>query len=142
MAGSKRPSIYITDIPNAAGDGNKIIVINGDESNAEATGGVAATPSNLASREFASEGGDYIRLEPRYILLQGQTSGGRIVRRKIVAYDPENTLFVDGGTLSLGVMTGADTVEAVTFSVSGMVGEKRTVVPGLLDTGLNDGDVV
>lgn len=140
MAGSKRPSIYITDIPNGVGDGNKIIVINGDESNAEATGGVAATSANLASREFASEGGDYIRLEPRYVLLQGQTVDGKIVRRKLTAYDPNNALFVDGGTVSMGVMTGADTSEAVTFSVTGMVGEKRTVVPALLDTGLTDGD--
>ncbi len=139
MAGSKRPSIYITDIADSAGTGKKVIVINGDESNARTTGGVAATTANTAGKEFASQGKDYLAITPRYILVQGINGAGEIVRRKLIAYDPDNTLFKTGGTVSLGVMTDGVTAESVTFSVTGVVGEKRTLVPALIDTGLTDG---
>lgn len=141
MAGSRRPSIYLSDVL-AEDDTPKILIINGDESNAEATGGLPATDANIGTSEFVELGNDALRIEPRYILLEGQTTGGKPVRRRIIAYDPESSLYQDGGTLQMLVQTGATTSEVVTFNVSGMVGEKRTMVKKVAptDTGLDDGD--
>lgn len=136
MAGSKRQMLYITDIPNAAGDDKKRLILNVDESNAKLTGGVEYTPGNLGALELA-DATDYVRIEPRRLLLEGVTAGGKTVRRSIIACDPDNALVANGGTTVLGVMVGNES-EAVTFFVSGVVGEKRTI-PKTTDTGLDDG---
>lgn len=135
MAGSFRAMIYTTDISDGAG-GNKSIVLKLDESNAKLGGGVEATPGNLATVTLASAE-DYQRLEPRYMLLEGVTSGGRPVRRKVITPDPANVLFNEGGTTVVGVMVG-NASEAVTMTVTGTVGEKRTFFK-TVDTGLDDG---
>lgn len=139
MAGSKRELIYITDIPTEAGDELKVMIIDQDESNGKLTGGVEATPGNLSGAELAQEGQDYKYrgLRPRRLLLQGLTSGGRTVRRSIIANDPGNVLVRSGGTTVMGVMVGNES-EAVTMTVTGVVGERRTF-PRSVDTGLDDG---
>ena len=135
MAGSLRAMIYTTDISDGAG-GVKSIVLKLDESNAKLGGGIEATPGNLGDVTLA-DAQDYQRLVPRYMLLEGTTTGGRSVRRKITVCDPANTLFNTGGTTVLGVMVG-NTSEAVTFTVTGTVGEARTFYV-TTDTGLDDG---
>lgn len=137
MAGSRRPMLYETDIPDGA-DGFKFLILNIDESNAKTLGALEATPGNQADKEFAVQGQDFLTIRPRYILLQGETSDGKTVRRRWPACDPNNTLVVNGGTTVQGVFTGPNTVEDVTFSVTGVVGEKRTLVAAQ-DTGLDDG---
>lgn len=135
MAGSLRAMLYQTDISDGAG-GFKSIVLKLDESNAKLGGAVEATPANIAAVTLA-DASEYQRLEPRYMLLEGVTSGNRPVRRKIVVADPANVLFAQGGTTILGVMVG-NSSEAVTFTVSGTVGESRTFFR-TTDTGLDDG---
>lgn len=135
MAGSLRAMLYTTDIVDPT-DGVKSIVLKLDESNAKLGGGVEATPGNIASATLA-DALDYQRLEPRYMLLEGETSGGRPVRRKVIVCDPENVLFNQGGTTVMGVMVG-NSSEAVTMTVTGTVGEKRTFFK-TVDTGLDDG---
>jgi hypothetical protein len=137
MAGSKRNMVYRTDIPDS-GSSYKVIVLSLDESNAKLFGGEEATPGNLSGKEFAAPGQDYLRLVPRYALLEGKTTAGRIVRRRIIVPDPENTLFVSGGTTVLAVFVAANTIESVTFDITGVVGEARTLVRGF-DSGLDDG---
>jgi len=134
MAGSLRSMIYITDIFD--GTEAKSIVLKMDESNAKLGGGVEATPGNLSGIVLATAS-DYQRLVPRYLLLEGVTLGGKPVRRKVVVCDPTNGLFNDGGTTVMGVMVG-NTSEAVTMTVTGTVGEKRTFFK-TVDTGLDDG---
>ena len=135
MAGSLRAMIYATDISAGAGE-VKSIVLKLDESNAKLGGGVEATPANLAAITEAGAS-DFQRLEPRYMNLEGVTTGGKPVRRKVIVCDPENVLFNSGGTTVLGVMVG-NSSEAVTFTVTGTVGEKRTFFK-TVDTGLDDG---
>lgn len=134
MAGSLRAMIYISDIV-AAGD-RKIIVLKLDESNAKLGGGVEATPANIAAGVEAGSG-DYQRLEPRYMNLEGVTSGGKPVRRKVITCAPDNVLFNEGGTTVMGVMVN-NVSEPVTMTVTGTVGEKRTFFK-TTDTGLDDG---
>lgn len=139
MAGSLLPMLYRTDIPDDAGTGFKYLILKLDESNSKALGGEAATDANIAGKEFATQGTDYLKIEPRYVLLEGKTTGGVTVRRKWVAPDPTDDLYAEGGTVQGIVNVTATTIELVTFSVSGMVGEKRTVRRPLLDSGLDDG---
>jgi hypothetical protein len=134
MAGSMRAMLYTTDITD--GTDRKSIVLKLDESNAKLGGGVEATPANIAATTQASAL-DYQRLEPRYMLLEGVTAGGKPVRRKITVCDPDNALFNQGGTTVVGVMVN-NVSEAVTMTVTGTVGEKRTFFK-TTDTGLDDG---
>jgi hypothetical protein len=134
MAGSLRAMLYTTDIVD--GSENKSVVLKLDESNAKLGGGVEATPSNIAAATLAVAT-DYQRLEPRYMNLEGVTVGGKTVRRKVITCDPENVLFNAGGTTVMGVMVG-NVSEAVTMTVTGTVGEKRTFFK-TADTGLDDG---
>lgn len=136
MAGSKLEMIYKTDIPNTAGDGTKILILDVDESNARLTGGVMATPGNIGDQEVAVRGKDFKRLRPRRLLLEGTTDGGRLVRRSIIACDYDNALVKGGGTTVMGVMVGNES-EPVTMVCSGVVGEKRTFLRST-DTGLDD----
>jgi len=135
MAGSMRAMLYTSDIINGESE-RKSIVLKLDESNAKLGGGVEATPANIASATLA-DSLDYQRLEPRYMLVEGVTTGGKPVRRKITVCDPGNVLFNQGGTTILGVMVG-NSSEAVTCTVTGTVGEKRTFFK-TVDTGLDDG---
>jgi len=135
MAGSLRAMLYTSDISDGAG-GRKSLVLKLDESNAKLGGGVEATPGNIGAVTLATAN-DYQRLEPRYMNLEGVTTGGKPVRRKIIVCDPENVLFNTGGTTILGVMVN-NVSEAVTFTVTGTVGEKRTFFK-TVDTGLDDG---
>jgi hypothetical protein len=135
MAGSKRQMLYITDIPNAAGDDKKRLILNVDESNAKLTGGLEYTPGNLGTLELASNK-DFVRMDYRRLHLEGKTSGGKTVRRSIIACDPDNALVANGGTTVMGVMVGNES-EAVTMFVSGVTGESRTI-PKTTDTGLDD----
>lgn len=137
MAGSKRAMLYRTDIPDS-GDGWKYMILNLDEGNSKTIGMEEASPANEADKEFVIQGKDFLSLTPRKLLLQGTTSSGKTVRRSWVAGDPENTLVVNGGTTVQGVFVGANTVEDVTFTVTGVVGEKRTLRQ-TVDTGLDDG---
>jgi hypothetical protein len=134
MAGSMRAMLYITDITD--GTDRKSIVLKLDESNAKLGGGVEATPSNIAAATLA-DALDYQRLVPRYMLVEGVTTGGKPVRRKVTVCDPENVLFNSGGTTVMGVMVG-NSSEAVTMTVTGTVGETRTFFK-TVDTGLDDG---
>lgn len=138
MAGSKRNMLYETDIPGTTEGTFKFLVLNLDEGNSKTIGMLEATPGNIAGKEFAVQGSDFLHIRPRYILLEGETTAGKTVRRKWVAGDPANTLVVNGGTTVQGVFTGPNTVEDVTFAVTGVVGEKRTLVAST-DTGLDDG---
>jgi hypothetical protein len=138
MAGSKRNMLYETDIPASTEGEYKWLVLNLDEGNSKTLGMQEATPGNLSGKEFAVQGSDFLYIRPRYVLLEGETSGGKTVRRKWVAGDPANTLVVNGGTTVQGVFVGPNTVEDVTFAVTGIVGEKRTLVASV-DTGLDDG---
>jgi hypothetical protein len=130
--------LYETDIPASGDDEFKHLILNLDESNSKDVGMVEATTANQAGLEFAVQGQDYLNIRPRYILIQGVTTDGKTVRRRITAGDPSNPLVVNGGTLTQAVFTGPQTVESVVFSVTGVVGEKRTLVPAD-DTGLDDG---
>lgn len=134
MAGSMRAMLYTSDI--ISGGENLSLVLKLDESNAKLGGGVEATPANIAAVTLASAL-DYQRLVPRYMLLEGVTTGGKAVRRKVTVCDPANVLFNDGGTTVMGVMVG-NTSEAVTMTVTGTVGEQRTFFK-TVDTGLDDG---
>jgi len=139
MAGSKDRFVYLSDILDE-NDTRKYLVLSLDESNAELMGGVHFTDAAVAGIEPATAR-DYIRIEPRYVLVEGTTSGGKTVRRKLIAPDPENSYWVSGGSMQLSVSTGTTTNETVTFRVTGMVGEKRTVAPTTAsDSGLDDGD--
>jgi len=71
------------------------------------------------------------------MLLEGVTTGGKPVRRKVTVCDPENVLFNSGGTTVVGVMVG-NSSEAVTMTITGTVGETRTFFK-TVDTGLDDG---
>jgi hypothetical protein len=126
--------LYTTDI--IEGGENKSIVLKLDESNAKLGGGIEATPANIAAATLAVAT-DYQRLVPRYMLLEGVTSGGKPVRRKVITCDPANVLFNEGGTTVMGVMVG-NASEAVTMTVTGTVGEQRTFFK-TVDTGLDDG---
>jgi hypothetical protein len=134
MAGSLRAMLYTTDI--VEGGERKSIVLKLDESNAKLGGGVEATPANIAAGVLAVAT-DYQRLVPRYMLLEGVTTGGKPVRRKVAVCDPANVLFNEGGTTVMGVMVG-NSSEAVTMTVTGTVGETRTFFK-TVDTGLDDG---
>lgn len=134
MAGSLRAMLYTTDIVDGAD--NKSIVLKLDESNAKLGGGVEATPANIAA-VVSAVATDFQRLEPRYMNLEGVTLGGKTVRRKVIVCSPDNVLFNAGGTTVLGVMIN-NVSEAVTFTVTGTVGEKRTFFK-TSDTGLDDG---
>ena len=134
MAGSLRAMIYTTDIED--GGERKSIVLKLDESNAKLGGGVEATPANIAAVTLA-DALDYQRLEPRYMNLEGVTAGGKTVRRKVIVCDPANVLFNAGGTTVMGVMVN-NVSEAVTMTITGTVGEKRTFFK-TTDTGLDDG---
>lgn len=129
--------LYQTDIPDS-GDGFKYMILNLDEGNSKTTGMEEATPANEAGKEFVIQGQDFITLVPRKLLLQGTTSAGKTVRRSWVAGNPEHPLVVSGGTTVQGVFVGPNTVEDVTFTITGVVGEKRTL-RRTVDTGLNDG---
>lgn len=135
MAGSLRAMIYVSDIVDGESE-RKGIVLKLDESNAKLGGGVEATPSAIADANLANAL-DYQRLEPRYMLLEGVTTGGKPVRRKVTTCDPANVLFNQGGTTVMGVMVG-NSSEAVTMTVTGTVGEKRTFFK-TADSGLDDG---
>lgn len=135
MAGSKRAMLYRTDIPTGTEGEYKWRVLNIDESNAKLTGGLEATPGNEAGKEFCTDQ-DFSRMEERKLLLEGETAGGKTVRRSIIACDPGNALVASGGTTVVGVMVGNES-EAVTMYVSGVVGEKRTFRK-TTDTGLDD----
>lgn len=134
MAGSLRAMLYTTDIIEGAE--NKSIVLKLDESNAKLGGGVEATPANIAAATLAVAT-DYQRLVPRYMLLEGVTTGGKTVRRKVITCAPDNVLFNEGGTTVMGVMVG-NSSEAVTMTITGTVGEQRTFFK-TVDTGLDDG---
>lgn len=134
MAGSLRAMLYTTDITD--GVDRRSIVLKLDESNAKLGGGVEATPAAIGAAVL-SIATDYQRLQPRYMLLEGVTAGGKTVRRKIVTCDPDNSLFNDGGTTVVGVMVG-NVSEAVTMTVTGTIGEQRTFFK-TVDTGLDDG---
>jgi len=134
MAGSLRAMLYTTNISDGAG-GFKSIVLKMDESNGKLGGGVEATPGNIGAATIALAT-DYQRLEPRYMLAEGVTAGGKPVKRKIITCDPENVLFNTGGTTILGVMV-VNSPEAVTFTITGTVGEKRTFFK-TVDSGLDD----
>lgn len=134
MAGSLRAMLYTTDIEE--GGERKSIVLKLDESNAKLGGGVEATPANIAATTQAVST-DFQRLEPRYMNLEGVTAGGKTVRRKVIVCDPANVLFNQGGTTVMGVMVN-NVSEAVTMTVTGTVGEKRTFFK-TTDTGLDDG---
>lgn len=139
MAGSKDRFVYLTDILDAS-DERKYLVLELDESNSELVGATHYTAAAVTGLTAAGAA-DYIRLEPRYILVQGATTGGKTVRRRIVCPNPENSLWVSGGTVSMSVQIGPATNETVVFRVTGMVGEKRSVAQaGAVDTGLDDGD--
>lgn len=134
MAGSMRAMLYTTDIVNAE-SARKSIVLKLDESNAKLGGGVEATPAAIANVTLA-DALDFQRLEPRFMQLEGVTAGGKPVRRKVTVCDPDNVLFNQGGTTVMGVMVG-NSSEAVTMTVTGTVGEKRTFFK-TTDTGLDD----
>lgn len=134
MAGSLRAMLYTTDINPDGTD--RSIVLRLDESNAKLGGGVEATPANIAAATLAVAT-DFQRLVPRYMLLEGLTSGGKTVRRRITTCDPDNVLFNNGGTTVMGVMVG-NSSEAVTMTITGTVGEQRTFFK-TVDTGLDDG---
>lgn len=134
MAGSMRAMIYISDITEGAD--RKSVVLKLDESNAKLGGGVEATPANIAASTLA-DSLDYQRLQPRYMLLEGVTAGGKPVRRKVTVCNPDNVLFNQGGTTVMGVMVG-NTSEAVTMTITGTIGEQRTFFK-TVDTGLDDG---
>lgn len=135
MAGSLRAMIYVSDIVDSA-SARKGLVLKLDESNAKLGGGVEATPAAIAEANLANAL-DYQRLEPRYMLLEGVTAGGKPVRRKVTTCNPANVLFNQGGTTVMGVMVG-NSSEAVTMTVTGTVGEKRTFFK-TVDSGLDDG---
>lgn len=139
MAGSKDRFVYRSDILDDS-DERKYLVLTLDESNAEAMEGVHYTASAVSGLE-AVDASDAIRVEPRYVLFEGKTAAGKIVRRKLVAPNPDADYWVEGGNLSMYVSTGITTGETVVFSVTGMVGEKRTVAPDTAtDSGLDDLD--
>lgn len=136
MTGSKENFIYKSD-PNALGEINaKVIKL--DESNTRAMGYVPITATELAAlpdkRVKAMDGSE------RYIGLQGITTGGKVVQRKLIVPDVTDTLFQSGGTLTLPVLTGGAnaTLESVVFTVISAIGESKSFVR-IGDTGLNDG---
>ena len=135
MAGSLRAMVYTSDIGDGDG-GVKSLILKLDESNAKLGGGVEATPGNLSGLTLA-DASDYQTFRPRYMLLEGVTSGNRPVKRKVVVCDPDNALFNSGGTTVMGVMVN-NVSEAVTMTVTGNVGERRTFFK-TVDTGLDDG---
>jgi len=129
--------LYRTDIPDGGGE-FKYLILNIDEGNAELTGGLAATPGNLGSVTIATNR-DYLNLTPRKLYLRGITADGKTVSRSIIACDPTNALVASGGSTVMAFFTATNTVENVTMFVSGVAGEKRTLVR-TLDSGLDDGD--
>ena len=139
MAGSLRSFLYETDIEATTEGEYKWIVLNLDEGNSETLGMELYNDANASGKEFASEGPDYLRLEPRYLLLEGKNAAGTTIRRRWVCGNKSAALFNQGGTVVLSVFNGTSTVEAVTFRVTGTVGEKRTLALKS-DTGLLDGD--
>jgi len=138
MAGSRRLMLYVTDIISSDNTSYKRLILSVDESNAKLTGGVEATPANIAAVELAGIKQDFLNIQYRQLLLEGKTTDGKTVRRSIIACDPENTLVANGGTTVMKVFVGPNTVEDVTMFVSGVVGEKRTFIR-TIDTGLDDG---
>jgi hypothetical protein len=129
--------LYRTDISTGTAGEYKYLIVNIDESNARLCGGLPATAANRAGKEFAT-GEDYLRIEYRKLYLQGENADGKTVRRSIIACDPDDDLYSNGGTVNLGFMTDDDSLEVVACSVTGVVGEKRTL-PFEGDSGLDDG---
>lgn len=140
MSGSKQKFLYETDVPLPDNSGNYYLVLNLDESNSRAVGGIIATQaaidgSTLLPRDAAN------KVTPRYINLQGVTAAGRPVKRRIVCPNPSNDVWRRGGTLQLSVSTGALAAnnENVTFLITSAIGEKRTFfTTATPDTGLDD----
>lgn len=135
MSGSKQLFIYSSDPDQDGGTLDKVLKL--DESNMRAIGYAPITASELSAlvdrRVRPLDGTE------RYINLIGTTRGGKIVSRRIIVLDVSNTLFQDGGTVSLPVLTGNDnlTVETVVFRVQSARGEERSFA-SVGDTGLDD----
>lgn len=141
MGGSIQQFLYRTDVPSSVEDEYKYIVIKGDESNLLVMGGLRNTSANRAGKEFLTQGVDALRIEPRYINLEGRTAAGRPVKRRLIAPDPTVALWKTGGGVTLAVSTGglAAATEDVSFAVSSAIGEKRTFGRDANpDTGLDD----
>lgn len=140
MGGSVQWFLYETDVPGTNAGEYKWLPLKMDESNALLFGGLKNTTANRAGKEFLSAS-DGLIVEPRYVLAEGRTAGGRTVRRKLTVCDPNNSLWQSGGTISLAVMTGgqAANVENVVFNLTFSSGEKRRYsIDANPDTGLDD----
>lgn len=131
MAGSLQKFLYFDD------DGNGKLV-NLDESTQRAFGNSPATTLSIGSGSRKIQklsGGE------RYVTLQGQTAGGRLVSRSVVVLTKANPLFVNGGSVTLPVLTGGsnEVSEQVNFQITQAVGEVKKFALLEQDTGLDDG---
>ena len=138
MAGSLAPFLYTEDSPDGVTAG-RVKLIKLDESNTRALGEVPATAASIAaagaSNKLERSGG-----QERYINVSGITSGGKGFSRRITVPSPINTLFLQGGTVTLPVLVGGDNgvVENIVCQITQSVGETRKFT-NLADTGLDDG---
>lgn len=130
MAGSLQKFIYTDD----AGFRK---ILNLDESNTRALGFAPATVLEVSALGIPSRLSK-LNGNERYILMQGVTSGGRPVRRKIIVPTNTNGYFVDGGGFTVDVSIGTGGSEAVLMQVTRAVGEAKVFALLGTDTGLDD----
>lgn len=126
MAGSMKDMLYVAD------DGNTYTV-RIDESNGEAFGftNVSAGTAGTTYSDLPR------RMQMRYVLWQGNDVD---VRRKFWCGTPTTPEFVNGGNVTVGILSG-NTVVQVPGYLTYAVGEKRRLPrTNAIDTGLNDGD--
>lgn len=132
MAGSLQRFVYSVDPDSGGNSTSRVLVL--DESNQRAIGNVTGPiPPGLDPIPAT-----ITRLEPRYIYWQGETQGGRVVRRKIVVLDTFNPFYQIGGELILPIQV-EDVIENITGFITGSVGEKKSfAAPDGQDTGQDD----
>jgi len=138
MAGSLTKFLYQEDSPDGTTAG-RIKLVNLDESNQRGLGEIPATPASATAAGVSRV--ERLSGRERYILLQGRTTSGTVVTRKIIVSNPINVFFLQGGNLILPVLTGASNsvIENVSFAITQSVGEVRKFALLTADSGLTDG---
>lgn len=130
MAGSKQKFIYLDD----AGFRK---ILNLDESNCRSLGYSPATATEVAALGIPSRVSK-LNGNERYVLMQGVTSDGRPVRRKMIVLQNNNTFFNDGGGFNVDVSIGVGGSESVLMQITRSVGEAKVFALLGTDTGLDD----
>lgn len=139
MAGSLYNYLYETDIESGTPGEKKWIILKRDESNSEQTGGLPDNPASRAGKSFAVAGVDYLRIIPRYAIVEGKLTNGTIVRRKVTVFRTNSDIWKGTGSVINQVATAADSSATIEFKPVFLSGEKRSLSNPGVDTGLNDG---